>query len=99
MINMILNTLSLINIKEKFFMFVIFVLMIFYSSLEFLSVGILVPLVSVLFGDVYSFSLVQNQYLSKFFNYFLSFKIENLLFLVVTFFFFKNIFIFIIFII
>jgi len=95
MINMILNTLSLINIKEKFFMFVIFVLMIFYSSLEFLSVGILVPLVSVLFGDVYSFSLVQNQYLSKFFNYFLSFKIENLLFLVVTFFFFKNILIFI----
>jgi ATP-binding cassette subfamily C protein len=95
MINMILNSLSLINIKEKFFMFVIFVFMIFYSSLEFLSVGILVPLVSVLFGDVNSFSLVQNQYLSKFFNYFLSFKIENLLFLVVTFFFLKNILIFI----
>ena len=95
MIYIVSNTFSLLKIKERFLMFVILLLMIFYSILEIISVGILVPLVSILFGDISSYSLVQNKFLSQFFYYFLAFDIKNLLFLVVIFFFFKNILIFI----
>ena len=89
MIYIVSNTFSLLKIKERFLMFVILLLMIFYSILEIISVGILVPLVSILFGDISSYSLVQNKFLSQFFYYFLAFDIKNLLFLVVIFFFLK----------
>jgi len=93
--NMLFKILQLINLREKFFIFIIFALMSLYMALEFASIGILVPLISVLFQNENSFLLVQNKILLEFFNYLNSFRIEILLFLVFLFFFVKNVFIFI----
>lgn len=86
-------TFSLLNKKEKISILFVFFLMIINSILEILSIGILIPFISILFEDN-NYSLFSNFFFSETLNKFLkTLTIKDTLMLIILVFLSKNLFI------
>ena len=86
-------TFSLLNKKEKISILLFFFLMIINSILEILSIGILIPFISILFEDN-NYSLFSNFFFSETLNKFLkTLTIKDTLMLIILVFLSKNLFI------
>jgi ABC-type bacteriocin/lantibiotic exporter with double-glycine peptidase domain len=91
----LIKTFSLTTFNEKIGLSFILLLMFFYMALELLSIGILVPLISVLANINPAQNFLQNEFTSEIIKIFTSLTITNLLFLFAVIFIVKNLFIFI----
>ena len=86
-------TFNLLNKKEKISILFVFFLMIINSILEILSIGILIPFISILFEDN-NYSLFSNFFFSETLNKFLkTLTIKDTLMLIILVFLSKNLFI------
>ena len=86
-------TFSLLNKKEKISILFVFFLMIINSILEILSIGILIPFISILFEDN-NYSLFSNFFFNETLNKFLkTLTIKDTLMLIILVFLSKNLFI------
>ncbi len=86
-------TFSLLNKKEKISILFVFFLMIINSILEILSIGILIPFISILFEDN-NYSLFSNFFFGETLNKFLkTLTIKDTLMLIILVFLSKNLFI------